>query len=160
MDLFTTFPGDSRLWIYQANRELTLQEFEQINIKLKSFIKSWQAHRQQLFADAIILYNFFILFAVDEKQAKASGCSIDSSVNFVKNLENEYNLSFLDRSLITYRDTQNKIQLMQRLNVPQALRENVLNSDTLVFNNTIQTLTELNKWETTFKNSWHGDAFL
>jgi len=41
---------------------------------------------------------------VDESMAGASGCSIDSSVAFVKKLELNYGTSLFDRMLITYLD--------------------------------------------------------
>jgi len=41
---------------------------------------------------------------VDESMAGASGCSIDSSVAFVKNMELKYNTNLFDRMLVTYLD--------------------------------------------------------
>ena len=41
---FNTLPNDSRLWIYQSNREFTPIELEEVETLTKKFLKNWQAH--------------------------------------------------------------------------------------------------------------------
>ena len=36
---FNTLPNDSRLWIYQSNREFTIIELEEIEALTKTFLK-------------------------------------------------------------------------------------------------------------------------
>ena len=51
-----------------------------------------------LFFILTFLYkNRFLILAVDESQASASGCSIDSSVKFVKAMESELGTDFFNR---------------------------------------------------------------
>ncbi len=57
---------NSRIWIYQANRELTTQEQTLIQQKLDAFVASWQAHGHQLAALAEIRYQRFVILAIDE----------------------------------------------------------------------------------------------
>ena len=45
---FNTLPNDSRLWIYQSNREFTPIELEEIEILTKTFLNNWQAHNKEL----------------------------------------------------------------------------------------------------------------
>ena len=81
------FSSHSRVWIYQSDRKLTADEVVQIQMNLDNFTRSWTAHNNQLKAKAEIRYNRFLVLIVDESQAGASGCSIDKSVNFMKQLE-------------------------------------------------------------------------
>ena len=41
--------------------------------------------------------NRFIIFAVDEQTEAVSGCSIDSSVNFVKSIGQRFGIDFFNR---------------------------------------------------------------
>ena len=63
---FNTLPNDSRLWIYQSNREFTPIELEEIEALTKTFLKNWQAHNKELEVSYQIKYNRFLILAVNE----------------------------------------------------------------------------------------------
>jgi len=94
---FPELPDSSRVWIYTSNRALTSEEQSQIKLKLNTFISEWAAHGSQLFGASDIIDDNFIVIAVDENHAGASGCSIDTSVRFVKDLGSQLNVDFFDR---------------------------------------------------------------
>ncbi|MGF1925201.1 MAG: ABC transporter ATPase, partial [Bacteroidia bacterium] len=71
------FSPQSKVWIYQSNRAFTAAEAAAIQQKLDGFTAQWTAHGHQLKAKAVIPYNFFIVFIVDQNVANATGCSID-----------------------------------------------------------------------------------
>src|ERR1700749_5003601 len=98
------FSEQSRVWIYQSDRELYEDEVKQLHEILNKFAAEWTAHNHQLKAKAEIRYNRFLILIVDESQAGASGCSIDKSVNFIKRLEQEFNIILLDRFNLAYRE--------------------------------------------------------
>lgn len=87
----------SKIWIYKSNRELTASEQDFIRKELDIFIPQWAAHGNSLFGGAEVLENWFVVLAVDESQTMASGCSIDTSVQFMKALGKELNVDFFDR---------------------------------------------------------------
>lgn len=95
--MFDLFSGDSRVWIYKADRELSKSEQEKILFLTRSFLKDWAAHGSQLFAEATIIENWALVIAVNEKITSASGCSIDTKVQFVKSLEKEFSVDFFNR---------------------------------------------------------------
>lgn len=95
--MFSSLSPNSRLWVYTANRNLTEVEAIVIQHELHAFIQEWAAHGAALFGEAIVLKNRFLLIAVDEEMVGASGCSIDSSVRFVKSLGAKYSIDFFDR---------------------------------------------------------------
>ncbi len=97
MNLFNEMNPDSKLWIYQANRELTPTEIDWIQSQLDAYTADWAAHGNQLHAAATTLEKHFIALAVDSSQAIASGCSVDNSVRFIKDLGKELNVDFFNR---------------------------------------------------------------
>src|SRR5471030_3247862 len=152
------FSENSRIWMYQSNRELNDFETKSIETILYEFTIGWTAHNNQLKAKAVARYNRFIILVVDESQAGASGCSIDKSVNMVKMLEQEFNINLFDRFNIAYRDG-DAIRSVGRFEFEDLIKQGKVNTHTIVFNNLVSTLTELEtKWEVPFKNSWHAQV--
>src|SRR3978361_2025907 len=98
------FSEQSRVWIYQSDKELGDEQAKQLLDQLNNFATAWTAHNQQLKAKAEVRYNRFLILIVDESQAGASGCSIDKSVNFMKQLEQEFGINLFDRFNLAYRD--------------------------------------------------------
>jgi hypothetical protein len=153
------FSENSRVWVYQANRKLTDNEVEDIKVLLDDFTTGWTAHNNQLKAKAEIRYDRFLILIVDEGQAGASGCSIDKSVHFMQQLETQFNINLFDRFNLAYRD-ENEILSAPRHEFEELLKQGSINTNTVVFNNMVQNLAELeNKWEVPFKESWHIQLF-
>ncbi len=94
---FPQLTSDSRVWVYQSNRPFSENEKVQLTEAFKVFVDSWAAHGSKLVADATIIGDYFVVLAVDEKTAMASGCSIDSSVKFIKTIGQQYNIDFFNR---------------------------------------------------------------
>ncbi|MEJ6979778.1 ABC transporter ATPase [Pedobacter sp. P351] len=150
---------NSRVWIYQSNRPFSLTEEHGVKEKLNDFTSQWQAHGNALTAKAEIRYNRFVILMVDEQQAGATGCSIDKSVNLMKHIEEELDINLFDRFNIAYRD-ENGIKSCSREEFEKLITEGKVTEDTIVFNNLVQTLAELEQnWEVPLKNSWHARVF-
>lgn len=90
-------PDSARIWMYAANRELKQDEVAWIRQNIQQFILGWNNHGKELTADGEVFENRFIVLSVNEAMVNASGCSIDSSVRFVKEIGKELNVDFFDR---------------------------------------------------------------
>ena len=90
-------PDESRVWTYLCNRILNDQEANLIEGQIKKFTRSWKAHQKPLSANGQLLYNQYIVLAVDESVEPISGCSIDSSVHLVKTIEKHLEVDFFNR---------------------------------------------------------------
>ena len=146
---------NSRVWIYQSSRELTETETKEIVEHGKKFIDSWSAHGAELNAAFQIFYNRFLVLFADESDVKASGCSIDSSVHFIKKIQDAYQLDLFDRLNIAFK-TSNQIDTLRMNDFQLALSKGQLTENTIVFNNLIERKGEFDSsWETEVKNSWH-----
>ncbi len=153
------FSDNSRVWIYQANRELTDAETTAIQQRLVAFAKQWTAHNNQLHAGAEVRYNRFLILIVDEEHAGASGCSIDKSVHFMQHIEQDFNIDLFDRFNLAYRTVEG-IKSANRDEFEALIKRGVINDDTIVFNNLARNVEELNnKWEVPFSQSWHARVF-
>jgi hypothetical protein len=153
------FSQHSRVWIYQSNRQLNDAEANRLQQQLGNFTTGWTAHNHQLKAKAELRYNRFIILMVDESQAGASGCSIDKSVNFLHQVAKEYGIDLFDRFNLAYRDGE-EVLSTNRAGFEDLLKQGVINNETIVFNNLVQNLAELEtKWEVPFKDSWHPRLF-
>lgn len=96
------FSPDSKIWIYQSARPFNDDEIELLNRQLVSFAKQWTAHNMQLHATGFVYKDRVVVLMVDESKTEASGCSIDKSVHFIKELEQQFNTGFFDRMLVNY----------------------------------------------------------
>ncbi|MGJ8759906.1 MULTISPECIES: ABC transporter ATPase [unclassified Polaribacter] len=152
---YKNLPNNSRVWIYQSNREFTENEINFISEKAEDFINQWTRHGDDLKGSFTIKYNQFLVLAVDESFNNVSGCSIDSSVRFIKELENELQLDLMDKLNVTFKDNDN-INLVKLFDFQKFAEENKVTADTIVFNNMVATKEDFeNNWEIPAKDSWH-----
>ncbi|WCL82234.1 hypothetical protein PPO43_03845 [Saprospira sp. CCB-QB6] len=153
---FDAFPPHSRVWIYQGQRPFTQEEQSEWNPKLQAFANSWLSHQRQLKAWGGILHNYFVVLMVDEDQADASGCSIDKSVAFMKEMGQATGQDLFERMFFLYRNEAGQIEGLPSTDFAQAFAEGKIKSDSPVFNNLVQTKAELeSKWELPLEESWH-----
>ncbi|CAN5207250.1 hypothetical protein BH23BAC1_BH23BAC1_08120 [soil metagenome] len=156
---FEEIPPASRIWIYQADRKLSKAEVEEINKRATNFLKEWAAHGNQLACSAKIFHDQFLIITVNEDFNLPSGCSIDSSISFIRTLESDFILSFLDRSKVAF-IINDQVYLESVPNLKKKISEGFIKEDTPVFNNLINKKIELeNKWIVPAKNSWLNKYF-
>lgn len=152
---FEDLDKNSRVWIYQSNREFREDEIEMINPIIEKFISGWQRHGEDLKASYLVKYNQFIVLAVDERFNNVSGCSIDSSVNLIKNLETEFSVDLTNKLNISFKDN-NNINVVKMSEFQEFARQNKINSNTIVFNNMVTTVKDFEEnWEVRAEKSWH-----
>jgi len=153
------FSEHSRVWVYQSDKELTDEQVSGLLSRLNKFAAEWTAHNHQLKAKAEVRYKRFLILIVDESQAGASGCSIDKSVNFMKDIEREFGINLFDRFNFAYREGE-KVLSASRPEFEELLKLGVIGSNTIVFNNLVPTLADLEtRWEVPFSESWHPQLF-
>jgi hypothetical protein len=154
MKLFEDFPPDSRVWIYQCNRPFSQEETEKINAILNDFTESWKAHNNQLKAGGTVAFHRFIIFCVDEKMYQASGCSIDKSTHLLRGIEKNFNVFLFNRMQVAYleNDVVSACPLQQFIALYE---EGNVTGNTMIFNNTITHLSQLEKnWIQKVDESW------
>lgn len=148
------FAPDSRVWVYQSNRAFSDQEIIEIEQLLNNFVDSWASHGVKVKGYATVLFNHFIIFIADETASGVSGCSTDSSVRIIKDIENKYQTDLFNRQLLAF-IIQDKLELILLSALNDLFENGILSPDSIYFNNTILSKKELEiSWIITLKNSW------
>lgn len=148
------FDANSRVWIYQSNRLFTLTEALSLEEQLNLFERQWKAHGEPVKGFATLFFGQFIILMADETSVHVSGCSTDSSVRFIKDVERLFGVSLFDRQLLAFLKN-DKIQVVPMNQVDYALDNELLTADTLYFNNTVLTKKELeDNWIIPVRSSW------
>lgn len=148
------FSPQSRVWIYQSSRLFTLSEALETETVLNDFAESWQSHGMDVTAYANLLFGQFVVLIADETAAGVSGCSTDASVRFVKDLGERFKVDFFNRTNLAF-VVKEKVQLLPMNQLSYAATNGFITSETLYFNNLVQTKKELeSSWIIPVKNSW------
>ncbi len=152
---FENLPMHSRVWIYQSDRKFTTQEEEFISEKAILFIDQWTKHGSDLQGSFEIKYNQFLVLAVDEGFNNVSGCSIDSSVRFVQEIEKLLRVDMMNKMNISYREGES-INSVKMTIFKEYVKTQKITSKTIVFNNMVSTKQDLKTlWEVPLIKSWH-----
>lgn len=157
VDHFVGFSDDSPIWIYQADRMLSDFEANEIGVEIEKFANQWVTHGTKLKAKAVVVDQLFLIFMVDSA-LQPSGCSKDSKVHLIKELEQSYSVNFMNRMRFAYLDSANQIKLADVGDLSTLVSSNEFTPDTLVFNNLVATKKDLeNNWKIPAKSSWHNN---
>ncbi len=150
---FEELDHQARVWVYQANRAFTAEEEKLVANTLHSFCQQWSAHGNALKTSFKIEEHQFIILAVDESTAGASGCSIDGSVRMLKEIQQHIGVDLFGRTQIPFfKDT---VALYNLSDLKAAVSAGLINGTTLTFNTTIQTKADfLKNWKIPVEKSW------
>ena len=156
---FERMPEDARVWIYQADRDLSNDQVDLITSECEKFLTQWAAHGTGLESSAKVNYNRFLIICVDEKKAMASGCSIDASFHFVRSLGKAMDIDFFKRTKVAFL-LEDMVVVESLNNIKNNLTSNKISGQSLTFNNLIQKKSELeDKWIIPCQESWLSRYF-
>ncbi|MEJ8840756.1 hypothetical protein WG954_00080 [Lacibacter sp. H375] len=148
------FAPDSRVWIYQSSRMFSLGEAIQIEDLLNHFVENWKSHGTPVKGFGTMFFGQFIVLMADEQATGVSGCSTDSSVRLIKEIEQLYKVSMFDRQNLAF-VRKDKIELLPLGQLQYAVDNGFLYGDTIYINNLVQTKEELEQnWLIPVKESW------
>lgn len=153
------FNENSKVWIYQSSRLFLISEALELEDVLQDFVNSWKSHGATVKGYANLFYGRFIVIMADEAATGVSGCSTDSSVRTIKQIEKDYDVDLFDRQALAF-ILKDKIEVIPMAQLNYAIENNFITENTLYFNNTVETRTELeNKWIVPAGESWLGKYF-
>ena len=151
---FAQLPEDSRIWIYQANRQLSDQEKKFADEALKDFCESWVAHGQPLKTSFTVEHNQFIILATDEDYHLPSGCSIDSSVRTLKTLQSHLGVDFFDRTKVAFLNG-DAVVTYPMAQLKALFESGDLTGNTITFDNLAPSRGDLARtWKTPAEKTW------
>jgi hypothetical protein len=149
---FDTLPGEARIWIYQAERALTSGEQDVVLATGRHFIDQWASHGAPLTASIKIFKAYFVVIGVDDRMLP-SGCSIDASAEFMRELGSKLNLDFFGRTNIPV-FSQDQITLVPLSEIKHQVKNGQISQDTMLVNTLVQNKRGLEDWIVPLKSSW------
>lgn len=132
----------------------------QLEDLLNHFTANWKSHGTPVKGFGTLFFGQFIILMADENATGVSGCSTDSSVRLIKDIEEAFKVHMFDRLNLAF-IIKDKVQLLPQSQVKYALENKFINEDTIFFNNVVQTREELEtNWMVPLKDSWLGKRLL
>ena len=157
---FEELPDSARLWIFPSDRLLSPDEQEALVGSVEAGLAAWSAHGSPVTWGYRIEQGQCLLIGVDETRTALTGCSIDSAIARIRELERRFGTSLLDHGRIFFREGVT-IRAISRPEFRKRVGAGSVTADTLVFDNTIPTVGAFRRggWEIPFDRSWHREAF-
>jgi hypothetical protein len=153
------FADNSRVWIYQSNRIFFMQEALEIEPMLQQFVQEWKSHGTPVKGYANLFFGRFIILMADENATGVSGCSTDSSVHLIKEIEKKFAVNMFDRQMLSFY-IKDKVEQLPLSQLNYGIENGFIKPDTLYFDNNILTKNALeNNWITEVKNTWLAGKF-
>ncbi|RAI86990.1 hypothetical protein [Algoriphagus yeomjeoni] len=156
---FEDISEDSRVWIYQTARQFSAQEKELIKARLSTFCDGWNTHGNRMPTSFQILDNQILVLAVDESGLGASGCSIDSSVRTLRELESEIENNITDQGKVTFKSNSGEINVASALGIKSKVTSGEIDSQTFVINPQVKSKKDLESVWILAGNSWLNRYF-
>lgn len=152
---FENLPDASRVWVFGSDRPLTEEGTTTLLKGVDDHLASWKAHGEPLTVGSQLRDNRFLVIAVDQSTAGATGCSIDGLFRVLQGLEAKVGASLVGGGRVFYRDSHAAVQSASREQIPALVSSGVITKDTVVFDTT---LTDLGAFRAGFekraKESW------
>ena len=158
---FETLPDSSRVWTFGSDALLTEEGTKLLLAGVDAHLVDWKAHGAPLTVGREWRDGRFLVVAVDQSTAGASGCSIDGLFRVLQQIERDAGASLVGGGRVFYRDTDGVVQSATRDEVAALAQSGVITKDTVVFDTT---LTDLGTWRSCFerraKESWVNDLLV
>ena len=155
---FETLPDSSRVWVFGADTSITNEGATALLDEVDRYLADWKAHGEPLTVAREWRDGRFLVVAVDQGTAGATGCSIDGLFRVLQGIEKKVGSSLVGGGRVFYRDDHAAVQAVQRAGVDALVKSGAITKDTVVFDTT---LTDLGTWRACFerraKDSWVKD---
>jgi len=147
-DYAKSFNLDSKLWIFQSLDPLNKDEEFYISENIKQFFSSWNSHGSEMKSTSFIIKSHFIFVLVDSNYSKASGCSVDTLFQKIKEIGSNLNKDLLKRNFIPFQKPQKeRINFLSLIEFKKYIKTNSFSNDLIIFDNSISILNDFQNWK-------------
>lgn len=154
---FDSLPDDARVWVFGSDEPLAPPHAEKMLRVVDDYLGTWAAHGSPLHSARDWRENRFLTIAVDQRQAGASGCSIDGLFRSLRSLESEIGTSLVAGGRVFYRDNAGQPVSLARADFTKLGASGGVGGGTRVFDLTVATLGEWReRFEKPAAESWHA----
>ncbi len=156
---FQQLPPLSRIWVYQAERKFSSKEINMIQDELRQFCDGWNTHGNLMPTSFQIMENQIIILGVDESNLGASGCSIDSSVRTLRQLEKTLDVNLTDQGKVSSKKHEGEVIVYPALGIKSKVLSGEIEADTLVINPMVKFKKDLENVWISANESWLNKYF-
>ena len=146
---------ESRMWFYGLKQPMSLAQKSELSAIMDEFVSSWKAHGSQLAAAFRIVFDQFLIIAVDESQQQATGCSIDKSVHLLQAFGKKHEVDFFNRMLIFVQSHEGFVSFSPS-ELKVEIANNNLDGSSIVLNTQASTIGSSGDGTMKLKDSWAG----
>ena len=155
---FDTLPDAARVWVFGADRPLGEEATATLLKEVDTFLADWKAHGAPLTVGSQFRDNRFLVVAVDQSTAGASGCSIDGLFRVLQGLQQKLGASLVGGGRVYYRDHAGMVQATSRDEVAALAASGEITKDSVVFDTSLTDLGTFRRcFEVRAKDSWVHD---
>ena len=130
------FHPNSKVWIYQSNRLFSIGEALDIEDLLNGFVDTWKSHAAPVKGYANLLFGQFVVLIADETNTTVGGCSTDTSVHMIQQIEQTFKVDMFNRQNLAF-VIEDKIETLPLAQLKYGFENGFLSTNTLYFNNLV-----------------------
>ncbi len=157
---FQDLPGEARVWIFAASEQLTGNKADALLSAADEYLDGWKAHGLPLTCARDWRDDRFLAIGVDQRDAHASGCSIDGLFRILQRLESSLGTSLVGGGRVFYRKVDGRIVCVSRAEFPTRAQAGSIADDTPVFDTSVTTAAAYReRFEQPAAASWHAALF-
>ena len=155
---FENLPDAARVWIFGSDRPLSEEGTTVLLKHVDEYLAGWKAHGAALTVGSQHRDQRFLVVAVDQSTAGATGCSIDGLFRVLQQIEPNVGANLVGGGRIFYRGAESVVQSTTREALPGLVSSGTITKDTVVFDTSITDLgTFRSGFEKRAKESWAAE---
>jgi hypothetical protein len=152
---FNEMPPDARIWVFGVDRRVEGDAERRLLEEVDSFLESWKAHGDPLTVARDWREQRFLVVAVDQRDANASGCSIDGLFRDLQRLEREIGARVVGSGRMFWRDADGTVHAAERSELKSRIAGGEITPSSRVFDLSATTLADLERnFEKPAGESW------
>lgn len=154
---FDALPDDARAWVFGASDPLDAERCDVLLRAVDEALGQWSAHGVPLTCARDWRDGRFLVIGVDQRDAGASGCSIDALFRELQRLERTLGTTLVAGGRVFYRAASGEVQCVDRATWAARARQGEVGESTPVFDTTVTTVGDVRRrFERPASESWHA----
>jgi hypothetical protein len=153
---FANLPDDARVWVFASPDPIPDDLARVLLQQVDAYLADWHAHGVPLICAREWREGRFLVIAVDQSTAAASGCSIDALFRVLRSFGTNSGISLLGSGAVYYRDSEGRVRGVDRREFAKLVSLGELDPATPVFDTAVTTAGDYRAaFERSLAQSWH-----
>ncbi len=155
---FEELPSNARVWVFASSEPLAGAHANTLLSEVDQYLAEWKAHGLPLTCARDWRDDRFLAIGVDQREAHASGCSIDGLFRTLQRLEPALGASLVGGGRIFYRVADGAIVCVSRADFAARAAARSIGDETPVFDTAVTNAASYREqFEKAAGTSWHGE---